>query len=131
MVEDLMYFFDKMYVTFPTLYHNTAPGKFGGINAVKMGKPKSIPFLTTDESSKYNYSSRFFLPLYCGITELMTYNDTNKTISWRHNPNNIDLSKLELNQYVDLIKMVSFDPQKIRKGKVFYVEAENAFRKIV
>jgi len=42
-----------------------------------------------------------------------------------------NFQKLELSQYVNIIKLVNFDPQKIGKGEVFYKEAEATFDKIV
>ncbi len=42
-----------------------------------------------------------------------------------------NFQKLELSQYVNIIKLVNFDPQKIGKDEVFYKEAEATFDKIV
>jgi hypothetical protein len=61
----------------------------------------------------------------------MVVDKKSKTIKWRVNPNELDLSELELSQYVNIIKLVNFDPQKIGKGEVFYKEAEATFNKIV
>jgi len=61
----------------------------------------------------------------------MKYDDRNDEVYWKINPKNLDLKTLDLSQYVELIKIVNFDPQKIGKGVVFYNESESIFDKIV
>ena len=80
--------------------------------------------------SAYQYSFGFFYPLVSGLTSLMEIDSSTATIGWKINPNEIDLSDLDLTQYVNIIKLVYFDPQKIGKGEVFYTEAETVFNKI-
>jgi hypothetical protein len=60
----------------------------------------------------------------------MEIDQANQIVKWRVNPNEMNLQKLDLTQYVNIIKLVNFDPQKIGKGEVFYKEAEVAFSKI-
>lgn len=128
--DDILRFFDRLFIEFPNLYHRAAPGKFGRISSVDNKKKARVPYGTTDEMSDYQYSFGFFYPLLCGITGLMEYNEQNDEVVWKVNPNELDLSKLELSQYVELIKVVNFDPQKIGKGVVFYNEAESIFSKL-
>lgn len=130
MTDDILHFFDKLFIQFPSLYHNAAPGKFGRISSVDNKKKSKTPFGTTSELCDYQYSYGFFYPLVCGLTELMAYNKDKDQVYWRINPNELDLNKLDLSQYVELIKIVNFDPQKIGKGVVFYNEADTVFEKI-
>ncbi|HWD88119.1 MAG TPA: hypothetical protein VG367_08335 [Mucilaginibacter sp.] len=130
LTEDILVLFDNMYIEFPNLYHQASPGKFGRISAVKMAKSK-VPFYSTTELSSYLYPFGFFVPLIAGLTEIMELDEVNSKVKWRLNPNKLDLSKLDLTQYVNIIKLVNFDPQKIGKGEVFYTEAETVFSKLV
>lgn len=127
---DIIEFFDRLYIEFPDLYHSASPGKFGRIGSVKK-KKTSCPFKTRNDASEYLYSNGFFYPLLCGLTNLMEFNEDTQKVSWRINPNNLDLYTLDLNQYIALVKVLAYDPQKIGKGSVCYTEAENVFSKII
>lgn len=129
LIRDILFFFDKMYINFPDLYHNASPGKFGRISSVKKAGTR-VPFYTTSETSDYQYSFGFFVPLIASLTKLMELDIVNKKVKWKLNPLKIDLTELDLTQYVNIIKLVNFDPQKIGKGDVFYNEAESVFEKI-
>lgn len=129
LTKDILYFFDKLYVEFPNLYHKAAPGKFGRISIVKMKKSKA-PFGTIPKPSEYQYPFGYFYPLVSGLTSLMRYNEENDMVEWKINPRSLDLNKLDLTQYVELIKMVNFDPQKIGKGAAFYNQSEAIFEKL-
>lgn len=129
LTKDILYFFDKLYVEFPNLYHKAAPGKFGRISIVKMKKSKA-PFGTITKASEYQYPFGYFYPLVTGLTSLMVLNESTNQIQWRINPRSLDLNKLDLTQYVELIKMVNFDPQKVGKGMAFYNQAEAIFEKL-
>ncbi len=131
LTKDILIFFDRMFIEFPNLYHNATPGKFGRITAVDNKKKGRVPYYTTDKMADYNYSYGFFYPLISGITSLMDYDERNNEVYWKTNPKNLDLKRLELTQYVNIIKLVNFDPQKIGKGDVFYKEAESVFEKIL
>lgn len=130
LTEDILRFFDNMYIEFPNLYHKASPGKFGRITAVNNNSQSRVPFYTTDQMADYQYSFGFFYPLVSGLTGLMMVDRKSKTVKWKTNPNELDLTELELSQYVNIIKLVNFDPQKIGKGEVFYKEAEATFDKV-
>lgn len=130
LTDDILHFFDRLFLEFPNLYHQAAPGKFGRISSVDNKKKGKVPFNTTSKMCDYQYSYGFFYPLVCGLTSLMKYDELKDEVSWKINPKNLDLSKLDLSQYVELIKIVNFDPQKIGKGVVFYNESESIFEKI-
>jgi hypothetical protein len=130
LTEDILRFFDKMYIEFPNLYHNASPGKFGRITAVNNKVEGRVPFHTTEVSADYQYPFGFFIPLIAGLTEMMELDEKSENIRWKINPNELDLSQLDLTQYVNIIKLVNFDPQKIGKGEVFYNDAETIFEKV-
>lgn len=130
MTKGILHFFDRMYLEFPSLYHKAAPGKFGRISAVDNKKKSRAPYYTTEELSDYKYSFGFFYPLISGVTSLMEYDERNNEVYWKVNPKNLDLGILDLSQYVELIRMVNFDPQKIGKGAAFYNESESIFEKV-
>ena len=124
-----------MYLKFPDLYHAAAPGKFGRIKSVSINRESrvpyyKVPYYTTDEKSSYQYSFGFFYPLVCGLTNLMEIDKVNEVVKWRVNPNELTLTDLDWSQYVNIIKLVNFDPQKIVKSEVFYKEAEATFNKV-
>ncbi len=131
LTEDILYFFDRMYIEFPNLYHKASPGKFGRINSVNNRVKGRVPFNTTDEMSDYQYSFGFFYPLVSGLTSLMEVDTDLKIVKWKINPRSLDLSTLDLTQYVNIIKLVNYDPQKVGKGEVFYIEAETTFDKLL
>lgn len=130
LVDDIIRLFDRLYIDFPNLYHNTAPGKFGRITSVNNKKKSKAPFSTTDELCDYQYPYGFFYPLLCGITNIMEYDEIKHEIYWKIDPNKLDLNKLDLSQYVELIKVLQFDPSKIGKANVCYNEAENIFARL-
>lgn len=130
LVDDIIKLFDRLYIDFPNLYHNTAPGKFGRITSVNNKKKSKAPFATTEEDCDYQYPYGFFYPLLCGITNIMAYDEKRNEIYWKNDPNRLDLNKLDLSQYVELIKVLQFDPAKIGKANVCYNEAENIFAKL-
>lgn len=130
LTEDILKFFDNMYIEFPDLYHKASPGKFGRITAVNNKLQGRVPFNTTDSMSDYQYSFGFFYPLISGLTGLMEVDKMAEIVKWKINPNDLDLNELDVSQYVNIIKLVNFDPQKIGKGEVFYKEAEATFNKI-
>ncbi len=130
MIEEILCFFDRMFIEFPNLYHDASPGKFGRITVVSKKQTK-IPFNSTDEMAQYQYSFGFIYPLITGLTSLMDIDESTKKIFWKIKPSELDLSELDLTQYVNIIKLVNFDPQKIGKGEVFYNEAESTFGKVI
>jgi hypothetical protein len=93
-------------------------------------KESRVPYHTTSELCAYTYSLGFIYPLISGLTSLIELDNASQTIKWKINPNDMDLMDLDLTQYVNIIKLANFDPQKIGKGEVFYREAEAAFSKI-
>jgi len=130
LVGDILKFFDKVYMEFPNLYHRASPGRFGGINAVDTQRESKAPFFTYDMMLDKTYPFGFIYPLVCGLTGLMEIDEKKKKVSWRVNPMEIDLNTLSLTQYVNIIKLVNFDPQKVGKGDVFYKEAESIFEDV-
>lgn len=130
MIDSILRFFDQMYIEFPRLYHEASPGKFGRISSVKM-KESKVPFHTTEQQAQYQYPFGFFYPIVAGLTSLMKINEDEEIVEWLIDPEDIDFDDLDLTQYVNIIKIVFFDPQKIGKGEVFYKEAENVFEKVI
>jgi hypothetical protein len=126
LTEDIMKFFDKLYLEFPNLYHNAAPGKFGRIKSVE-NKESQVPYLTTSTLSDYKYSPGYLYPILCSLTKLMQINPKTKNVSWVVNPNDIDLSKLDMKSITELIKTVNFDPQKVGKSTLCYNLGERMF----
>lgn len=61
----------------------------------------------------------------------MELDDNEKVVRWKINPRNLDLGRLDLSQYVELVKMVNYDPQKIGKVNAFYNEAESVFKELL
>lgn len=125
LTDDLVKFFDKLYVTFPSIYQRN-PGKFGGIKAVEM-KESGAPFGTNSIRINYRYSPAFFIPLFCGVRELVRYNESTGTVSWIINPASINYEDLDCEKYVEMIKYLDFNPVKIGKAPLMYREGIDTF----
>ena len=125
MVDDLLKFYDKLYLKFPSIYQRN-PGKFGGIKAVEM-KSSKCPFGYFEDTIDYKYPSGFFIPLFCGVRELIMYNETTDTISWIINPVTINLDDLDCEKYVEMIKFLNFNPQNVGKAPMMYREGADTF----
>ena len=140
MTEDIMKLFDRIYIQIPYLYNRNS-GSFGNINAVNAkGKKKGVApdsdynkstplFRTTTKKCDYTYPDGFIYPLISGITQFMKYDDATNTVQWILNPNSHDfeLEALPLKLYVNSIKEMGYDPQKVGKKEFFYEIAEMAF----
>lgn len=128
MTEDIMKYFDCLYQKFPALY-NAHQGSFGRITSVKLDKEVNPLFGTQPKSAPY-YPDGFIYPLVVGLTSLMTYDEPSNTIKWKVNPASIDFdfNKIPLTKYIDMIKLIGYDPQKVGKTQLFYIEAADAYR---
>ncbi|MBR6775109.1 MAG: hypothetical protein IKM23_05280 [Bacteroidales bacterium] len=130
MVDDIIRAFDNMYITFPDI-HNSNAGKFGRIGAVDQKKTKSVkvPFLTTTQKTDYKYSAGFFLPLFCGIRKLMYVDETTNTLKWKKNPadKTFDFHDLKCAKYIEMVKFLQYDPNKVGKASMMYLEGLDVF----
>lgn len=129
LVEDIIKFYDRLYLEFPNLYV-TGHGKFGRIGEVKT-KDTDTLFGTSEERCKYQYPHGYFYPLLCGLTNLMRYDEREQKVMWKVNPMMLNFEQLDFSQYIALIKMLNYDPQKVGKTQPMYREAENIFDKVV
>jgi hypothetical protein len=129
LVGDSLRFFDQLFINFPDIYHRSLPGKFGRINTVDI-KDTAVPFHSTDQVCGYRYPAAYFYPLFTGLTSLMEIDKKSKTVKWRVNPINLKFESIDCRQYISMLKMVSFEPQKVGKSEAFYLEAENVFANI-
>ena len=130
MTEDLMKFFDRLYISFPDMY-NHHQGSFGRISAVKNGVKSKPLFGTVKESIEYTYPDGYIYPLLGGVIGLMKYDELTDTLKWIINPNSesfnlLKLSKLYLIKYVGWLKK-DLDPQRNGKNQLMYLEAEEAY----
>lgn len=127
MTEDLMKFFDQLYIKFPDMY-NSNQGSFGRITAVKNGAPSKPMFGTTDAQCYYTYPDGYIYPLLGGVIGLMKYDESSNTLKWAVNPNSesFNLMDLQLMKYVGWLKK-DLDPQRNGKNQLMYMEAEEAF----
>jgi hypothetical protein len=128
LTKEILPFFDKLFLNFPKMYNSTG-GAFGKIRSVS-DKPTVVPFLTTDKKSGSQYPHGFLYPLVYGLTSLIEHDEEEGRLKWRMNPQNIDLEILDINQYVNIIRLVNFDPQKVGKTEAFYLQAEEIFNRI-
>lgn len=128
MTEDLMKFFDLLYVKFPDLY-NSHQGSFGRITAVKNSTKSKALFGTISESIDYTYPDGYIYPLLGGAVGLMKYDEVTDTLKWTINPTSKDfeLKNLPLVKYVGWLKK-DLDPQRNGKNQLMYMEAEEAYQ---
>ena len=128
LVEDILYFFDKLFVQFPNLYNKVSPG-FGRIKSVDDKNSKIATFRTL--TSEYSYPPGFIYPLVTGILELIEIDAENQIIKWKVSPKNISLDKLDMSQYIEAIKLANYDPQTVGKQSLFYKLAKSIFEDYV
>lgn len=130
MVDDIIKAYDKLYLVFPDIYNSNA-GKFGRINAVEQKDSKSFyaPFLTSKQKIEYKYSAGFILPLFCGIRKLMRINEETNTIQWIINPAepSFNFTKLKCDKYIEMVKFLQYDPLKVGKASMMYMEGQDIF----
>lgn len=127
MTEDIMRFFDLLYVTFPSMYNDS--GRFGSISAVKAKSPSKPLFGTMDVTCEYTYPDGFIYPIVGGLTGLMAYDSETDTIKWKVNPmdKSFNIKLIPLKKYMGWLKK-DLDPQHNGKNRLMYEEAEEAFR---
>ena len=90
-------------------------------------KECEAPFGTNSIRINYRYSPAFFIPLFCGVRELIRYNESNGTVSWIINPASINYEDLDCEKYVEMIKYLDFNPVKIGKAPLMYREGIDTF----
>lgn len=134
LVKDLIQYFDQLYLIFPDMY-NAVPGcKFGPINSVKM-MPCEVHFRSTPRKSDKTYPDGFIYPLLCSTTKLMQYDEKTQTVSWKKAPHLLGGDELvsahHQDTYVNFIKVLNFDPQRVGKEKAMYDVAADMYLKIL
>ena len=127
MTEDIMKLFDQLYINFTSLY-NKNNGSFGRIVEVKNKKSK-VRFNTADKDCEYLYPDVYIYPLINGIVKLMIYDDVTNIIKWRMNPssNRFNVENLNIMKYTGWIKQLDYNPQKVGKTNLMYMEADEVF----
>lgn len=121
---DLPWLYDWIFEHLPDAY-NKNNGKFGRIDAVKMGG-FSTPFY--GHECEYKVPDGFIVPLFYGLTALMQVND--KIVEWVADPE----AFLEANfkeivgGYKMALEMAQFDPQKVAKSEHTYNLAVSQFK---
>lgn len=127
LTEDVMKFFDTLYLSFPEIY-NANQGSFGRITAVKNGVPSHPLFMTTDKTINYSYPDGFIYPLLGGVVGLMEYDEKLGIVKWAINPNSSDfkVEEMQLAKYMGWLKK-DLDPQKNGKNQLMYMEAQEAY----
>ncbi len=131
LADDVIKAYDKLYLEFPDIY-NGNPGKFGRISSVKWdGKKKyAVPFHTNNQESDYSYPSAFFIPLFCGIKQLMEVDEQEQIVRWKVNPASdvFNFRHLDCKKYVEMIKFLDYNPLKVGKASMMYLEGEDVFK---
>lgn len=133
LLVDIMRFCDKVYYYFPLLY-NFNGGSFGRIKGAVLQKPKTTysgPFGSFTKSD-YKYAYGFFYPIICGLTELMELE--NGALRWKLNPLYIDFTdgkiKGVFTQYMNLVRILDYNPNKVGKDSSTYYEADALMQKL-
>lgn len=134
LLVDIMRFCDKMYYYFPLLY-NYNGGSFGRIKGAVMQKTNTTysgPFGSFDKKSDYKYAYGFFYPIICGLTELMELE--NGALRWKLNPLYIDFKDDKIRsvftQYMNLVRLLDYNPNKVGKDSSTYYEADSLMQKL-
>jgi hypothetical protein len=124
LVSTIMKFFDKVFAEFPKLYNDVSPG-FGRIKSVDDKKSKQSLFRT--RTCDKTYPPGFIYPLVTGVMELIEIDTEKQSLRWKVDPMTINLSDLDMTQYVGAIKIANYDPQTVGKQILFYQQARSMF----
>lgn len=124
LVSTIMKFFDKVFAEFPKLYNDVSPG-FGRIKSVDDKKSKQSLFRT--RTCDKTYPPGFIYPLVTGVMELIELDSERQQLRWKVDPMTINLSDLDMTQYVGAIKIANYDPQTVGKQILFYQQARSMF----
>lgn len=140
LVDDIVKFFDKIYYHFPMIYNRNS-GSFGRITGVVQKENETGgyvskftgPFNTYTKRSIYSYAYGFFYPLICALTTLMTFEGGR--LKWIINPLTINLEDDRVINnfaiYIDMVKQVQYDPQKVGKSGLSYKVADIVMKSIM
>lgn len=140
LVNEIILFYDRLYMMFPDIYNSVAGCSFGRISSVKKDKKKNfIPsyphFGTIAEKSDKTYPDGFIYPLIWGVLFLMEYNKETETLKWRVSPDSLTVEDFKKDgdqeTYVSLIKALNWDPQKIGKNQLSYNTASDFYKKLL
>jgi hypothetical protein len=124
LVGTIMQFFDKLFAEFPSMYNSQSPG-FGRIKSVDDKKPKLSLFRT--RTCDYTYPPGFVYPLLTGVMELIEVDEQTNSLRWKLDPIALNLTDLDMAQYVGAIKIANYDPQTVGKQLLFYQQARSIF----
>lgn len=130
MSEELLCFFDKLYLQFPKMYNRVSSG-FGRIKVVNQKKMSKAHFGTVDDFCENTYPEAYIYPFFAGITKLMKYNEDTTKLEWVKRPTALDLTKIDSKIYIEMIKLQQYDPQKVGKTKSCYIASEPIFESIL
>lgn len=127
MTEDIMKLFDQLYINFPKLY-NKNNGSFGRIVEVKNKKSKTR-FGTTTEMCEYMYPDGYIYPLVSGVVKFIQYDKAENIIRWSLdlNSDNFAVDNLNIMKYTGWIKQLDYNPQKVGKTNLMYMEADEVY----
>lgn len=140
LVDDIVRFFDKLYYHFPLIYNHNS-GSFGRITGVVQTENKNGgyiskftgPFNTYSKKSIYNYAHGFFYPIVSALTTLMAFESGR--LKWKLNPLDINLEDEKVKDnfafYIDVVKQVQYDPQKVGKSNLSYKIADIVLKNIM
>lgn len=140
LVDDIVRFFDKIYYHFPMVYNRNS-GSFGRITGVVQKENETGgyiskftgPFNTYPKRSIYNYAYGFFYPIICALTSLMGFE--NGKLKWKINPLTINFEDEKVINnfafYIDMVKQVQYDPQKVGKSSLSYKVADIVLQNIM
>jgi len=136
LTTDIPELYDYIFEKFPTLY-NKAGGAYGKINAVKSLNDKKAkkytPFLKKEIETLS--PEGFIMPVVFGLQSLMEKEVINgKTvIKWSQPPMQFLVNNLDkiIEQYVLVINMCGFDPQKVGKAPQAYQMVIAAYKNVL
>ena len=135
LVVDIMKFCDMMYYYFPLIY-NYNGGSFGRIKGAVSQKPLTTysgPFNSFPKQSDYKYAYGFFYPIVCSLTELMDLEG--EVLRWKFNPLYInfeeDKIKKAFTQYMNIVRLLDYNPQKVGKDSSTYYKADSLMQKLL
>lgn len=128
MTEDIMHFYDRLFLAFPDLY-NSHGGAYGGIGEVEKtanqsARNKTPKYHTIDATTKVPVFEPYIMPIVYGLISMMKYDKSKKALTWKRHPDAIDLRKLNLTLYKHFMTTEDFNPQRVGKNPGSYETAE-------
>lgn len=133
LTKDLLSFYDKLYIMFPSIYNSVPGHAFGKTTACRV-TPKAAKFGTTTKMATHSYQEGFIIPLIVAARELLYVAKNGKELKWVKRPSTITLGEFTKDSrpemFIDLLQNSRYHPVIFCKATPTYKSAISIMRAI-